>query len=92
MLSVATQVVVVEKDKEERRLSKVKISIMRNPQFAFWSGVMMLDHLGEKEAAARLMRAIERVTGEGTALTRDLGGTATTAEATAAVVAALDGV
>ena len=41
MLSVAKQVV-VEKDKEERRLSKVKISIMRNPQFAFWSGVMML--------------------------------------------------
>ncbi len=63
-----------------------------NPIGTFWSGVMMLDHLGEKEAAARLMRAIERVTGEGTALTRDLGGTATTAEATAAVVAALDGV
>ncbi len=32
-----TQVV---KDKEERRLSKVKISIMRNPRFALWSGLM----------------------------------------------------
>jgi predicted metal-dependent peptidase len=32
-----TQVV---KDKEERRLSKVKISIMRNPKFALWSGLM----------------------------------------------------
>lgn len=28
------------KDKEARRLSKVKISIMRNPKFAFWSGLM----------------------------------------------------
>lgn len=32
-----TQVV---KDKEERRLSKVKIAIMRNPKFALWSGLM----------------------------------------------------
>lgn len=28
------------KDKEARRLSKVKISIMRNPKFALWSGLM----------------------------------------------------
>lgn len=41
MLSVAKQVV-VEKDKEERRLSKVKISIMRNPKFALWSGMMTI--------------------------------------------------
>jgi predicted metal-dependent peptidase len=31
---------VVGKDKEERRLSKVKIAIMRNPKFALWSGLM----------------------------------------------------
>ena len=31
---------VIVKDKEERRLSKVKISIMRNPRFALWSGLM----------------------------------------------------
>lgn len=31
---------VVVKDKEERRLSKIKISIMRNPKFALWSGLM----------------------------------------------------
>ena len=37
MLDTNTQVV---KDKEERRLSKVKISIMRNPKFALWSGLM----------------------------------------------------
>ena len=30
----------VVKDKEERRLSKIKIGIMRNPKFALWSGLM----------------------------------------------------
>jgi predicted metal-dependent peptidase len=30
------------KDKEERKLKKVKISLMRNPVFAFWSGIMMV--------------------------------------------------
>jgi predicted metal-dependent peptidase len=29
-------------DKEERKLKKVKISIMRNPQFALWQGLMMV--------------------------------------------------
>src|SRR5215218_9055346 len=33
-----------------------------NPVATFWTGSMMLDHLGEKAAAARLMRAVERVT------------------------------
>ena len=50
----------------------------------------MLEHLGEADAAARLMRAIETVTGAGI-LTPDVGGTATTAEVTAAVVAAVHG-
>ena len=31
-----------EKDKEERRLKKVKIALMRNPKFALWSGIMMV--------------------------------------------------
>ncbi len=35
-----------------------------NPIGSFWTGVMMLDHLGEKAAAARLMKAIERVTAD----------------------------
>lgn len=39
MLEISEEVV-VEKDKEERRLSKIKISIMRNPKFALWSGLM----------------------------------------------------
>jgi predicted metal-dependent peptidase len=32
----------LEKDKEERRLKKVKIGLMRNPKFALWSGIMMV--------------------------------------------------
>lgn len=31
-----------DKDKEERRLKKVKIALMRNPKFALWSGIMMV--------------------------------------------------
>jgi len=62
-----------------------------NPIGAIWSGVMMLEHLGEAAAAARLMRAIERVTADGALHTPDLGGTAGTADVTAAVCAALDG-
>jgi tartrate dehydrogenase/decarboxylase/D-malate dehydrogenase len=59
-----------------------------NPIATFWTAVMMLEHLGEKEAAARLMRAIETVTGQ-RILTPDLGGEANTAIVTEAVCDAL---
>ncbi|MFQ5775551.1 MAG: tartrate dehydrogenase [Kiloniellaceae bacterium] len=62
-----------------------------NPVGAFWSAAMMLDHLGEEQAAASLMQAIERVLAAGTALTPDLGGGATTAQVTEALRAALGG-
>jgi tartrate dehydrogenase/decarboxylase/D-malate dehydrogenase len=58
-----------------------------NPVGTFWSVVMMLEHLGETAAAARLMAAIEQVTADPALHTRDLGGTATTAQVTAAVCA-----
>jgi tartrate dehydrogenase/decarboxylase / D-malate dehydrogenase len=61
-----------------------------NPIGAFWTAVMMLDHLGEGAAAARLMRSIERVTGA-QVFTPDLGGHATTREVTDAVLRALEG-
>jgi tartrate dehydrogenase/decarboxylase/D-malate dehydrogenase len=32
-----------------------------NPVATFWTGAMMLEHLGEKKAAERLMRAVEKV-------------------------------
>ena len=58
-----------------------------NPVGTFWSVVMLLEHLGESEAAERLMRAIEHVTANPSLHTRDLGGTATTAQVTEAVCA-----
>ena len=51
----------------------------------FWSAVMLLEHLGEAGAAARLMTAIEQVTANPALRTRDLGGSATTADVTQAV-------
>jgi tartrate dehydrogenase/decarboxylase/D-malate dehydrogenase len=60
-----------------------------NPIATFWTASLMLDHLGENAAAARLMRAIERVTANADFHTPDLGGSATTDEVTAAVCAAL---
>ena len=62
---------------------------LANPVGTFWSAVMLLEHLGEQEAAARLMRAIEAVTANPSLHTGDLGGKAKTTDVTAAVVAAL---
>lgn len=62
-----------------------------NPVATFWTGAMMLEHLGEKTAAARLMRAVERVTADPALHTPDLGGKATTREVTDAVCEALRG-
>ena len=58
---------------------------LANPVGTFWSCVMLLEHLGENAAAARLMAAIEAVTADPALHTRDLGGKATTAEVTQAV-------
>jgi tartrate dehydrogenase/decarboxylase/D-malate dehydrogenase len=58
-----------------------------NPIGTFWSVVMLLEHLGEFDAAARVMSAIEHITANPALHTRDLGGTATTAEVTEAVCA-----
>jgi tartrate dehydrogenase/decarboxylase/D-malate dehydrogenase len=49
-----------------------------NPIATFWSASMMLDHLGEKRAAVRLMEAIEQITSNPDNHTPDLGGAATT--------------
>jgi len=62
-----------------------------NPIGAFWSASMMLEHLGEDDAAKRLMLAIERVTGTGEVRPRDLGGEATTRDVTDAVCQAIQG-
>jgi len=60
-----------------------------NPLGTFWTAVLMLEHLGEQQAADRLMQAIEKVTSAGLVMPRDLGGKATTVEVTDAVCQAL---
>ncbi len=62
---------------------------LANPVGTFWSCVMMLEHLGEDAAAQRLMQAIEAVTANPALHTRDLGGSATTAQVTGAVCSLL---
>jgi tartrate dehydrogenase/decarboxylase / D-malate dehydrogenase len=62
-----------------------------NPIGAFWTATMMLEHIGEKRAAERLMRAVERVTADAALHTPDLGGEATTREVADAVIAAVLG-
>jgi tartrate dehydrogenase/decarboxylase/D-malate dehydrogenase len=59
---------------------------LANPIGAIWSASLMLDHLGEVEPAARLLRAIEDTCREGPR-TRDIGGTASTSEVGDAVAA-----
>ncbi len=62
---------------------------LANPTALLMSGIMMLDHLGERPAARRIEAALERVCREGKHATRDLGGRATTQEFTDAVISAL---
>ena len=61
-----------------------------NPTAILLSGVMMLNHIGEMEAAERMRLAIEQVYREGKTLTHDVRGTATTQEFTNAVIGALE--
>jgi tartrate dehydrogenase/decarboxylase/D-malate dehydrogenase len=62
-----------------------------NPIGQVWSGAMMLEHLGEKDAARAIVAAIETLLRDGGPRTRDMGGQAGTEEvgrALAAIVAA----
>src|SRR5918999_4601184 len=59
-----------------------------NPIATFWTASLMLEHLGEAKAAARLMKAIEAVSAK-KVFTPDLGGTARTRDVTQAVIATL---
>ena len=58
------------------------------PVATFWTASQMLDHLGEPDAATRLMRAVEKVCVNGV-LTPDVGGEATTQQVTDAVCEAI---
>ena len=61
-----------------------------NPVAAVWTAAMMLEHLGETEAAAEIERAIETSFERDDTKTRDLGGTGDTAASEAAILAALN--
>jgi tartrate dehydrogenase/decarboxylase/D-malate dehydrogenase len=60
-----------------------------NPLGAVWSGAQMLEHLGEADAAGAVLAALEAMLAGDGPRTRDLGGTATTAEVAAALVSGL---
>lgn len=57
-----------------------------NPCACILSGAMMLEHLGEKEAGKRIVKAVAEVIKEGKILTYDLGGTAKTSAITQALI------
>ena len=61
-----------------------------NPVGQIWSAAMMLEHLGEMDAAAAIERAIERVLAEPAGRTADIGGTANTLSCGKAIADALD--
>ncbi|HUZ63278.1 MAG TPA: tartrate dehydrogenase [Acetobacteraceae bacterium] len=61
-----------------------------NPVASFWTGALMLEHLGETAAAGMLMRTVEQVCAAGI-VTPDLGGKATTKEVTRAMCEAAAG-
>jgi isocitrate dehydrogenase (NAD+) len=62
-----------------------------NPTALLMSGIMMLNYLGEADAAQRVETALHNVYREGKRLTRDVGGTASTQEFADAVIEALAG-
>jgi len=60
-----------------------------NPTALLLSGVLMLRHLGEQDAAVRVETALREVIAEGTSTTYDLGGPAGTREFADAIIARL---
>lgn len=62
-----------------------------NPIAQIWSAAMMLEHLGEEEAAAAILSAIEGTLADKSQCTRDVGGTADTRTAGEAIAKALVG-
>ena len=57
-----------------------------NPIASIWTGAMMLEHLGEQDAADLILKAIEKIVAEQSVLTRDLGGKASTKDVGTEVV------
>ena len=64
---------------------------LANPTALILSAALMLEHLDERDAAARMYQAVRAVVARGESVTADLGGAASTAQFTQAVIAALNG-
>ncbi|MBL8150798.1 MAG: NAD-dependent isocitrate dehydrogenase, partial [Blastocatellia bacterium] len=62
-----------------------------NPTALIKTSVLMLNHINETQAAAKIDVALESVLSEGKILTRDLGGTASTTEFTEAIARRVEG-
>ena len=63
----------------------IALKNLANPTALLLSALMMLDHIGERDAAARVRAALDRVLMDGIVRTRDLGGSASTTEFTDAI-------
>jgi isocitrate dehydrogenase (NAD+) len=63
----------------------IALKNLANPTALLLSALMMLDHLGERDASARIRSALDAVLLKGQVRTRDLGGTASTTEFTEAI-------
>jgi tartrate dehydrogenase/decarboxylase/D-malate dehydrogenase len=61
-----------------------------NPMAAVWAGALLLEHLGQAEAAGLVMAALRQVA-RGGPRTKDLGGTASTTAVGQAIAAAIGG-
>jgi len=63
-----------------------------NPLAAIWSGALMLEHLGEVDAAGAIMKAMEDICQSTALRTPDRGGSATTVEVATAVSGVIEGI
>jgi isocitrate dehydrogenase (NAD+) len=62
------------------------VLVLPNPTALMQSAVLMLAHLGERDASKRLQKAIQKVYADGKHLTADVGGHAGTDEFTTAII------
>jgi isocitrate dehydrogenase (NAD+) len=69
----------------------IALKNLANPTALLLSGLMMLDHIGERETSARIRASLDDVLTDGTVKTHDLGGTASTTEFTDAICRRLPG-
>jgi isocitrate dehydrogenase (NAD+) len=69
----------------------IALKNLANPTALLLSGLMMLDHIGERETSARIRASLDDVLTDGTVKTHDLGGTASTTEFTDEICRRLQG-